>query len=348
MHLSDSVNLLIANPIYLLLFILISGVITVNGWTDAPTAIATCISARTITPRNAIRLAAIMNFAGVFVMSAISGKVISAISTIAVFPDDEKSSSIALCAALLSIILWAVAAWFFGIPTSESHALVASLSGAAIAINKSLDGINKDQWFKVISGLLISAVSGFVLGFIIVKAVSAIIRNCNKTKTDRYFIYLQNLSAAFMAFMHGAQDGQKFIGVFIVSFSVFTHQNASDSHTALLLIIYCSVLMAFGTSVGGMRIIKSMGSDMVRLKKYQGFCADFAGALSLLIATITGLPVSTTHTKTTAIMGVGAARRLSSVDWKIAKEMILTWILTFPGCGFLGYLLTVILSETVL
>lgn len=340
MHLSDLFLIIKENPVLLLSYLLISGVITVNGWTDAPTAIATCISSRTITPKKAIYLAAVMNFAGVFVMSQFSGKVVSSITHIADFGKDNKTAALAMCAALFSIILWAVASWFFGIPTSESHALIAALSGAAIAVNRTFNGINLSEWVKVISGLFISAISGFLLGYIIVKIISLFIRNSDKTKTDFYFINLQNLSAAFMAFMHGAQDGQKFIGVFLLLSSYFTKTDGTNDNIPLMLIIYCSALMAIGTSIGGMRIIKSMGSDMIRLKKYQGFGADLAGAISLLISTLTGLPVSTTHTKTTAIMGVGAAYRLSSVDWKIAKEMILTWILTFPGCGFLGYLIT--------
>lgn len=345
MYLSDFIISLKDNPILILSYILISGVIIVNGWTDAPTAIATCISSRTLSPKKAIALAAVMNFAGVFIMSQFSGKVVSSITNIADFGSDNKTVSLAMSAALLSIVIWAVAAWFFGIPTSESHALVASLSGAAIAVNKSLAGINITEWTKVISGLFISTITGFILGYVIVKVVAIFIKNADKRKADIYFVHLQNFSAAFMAFMHGAQDGQKFIGVFLLSSSLFSATDSLDD-VPVFLIILCSALMAFGTSVGGMRIIKSMGSDMIKLKKYQGFSADLAGAVSLLISTLTGLPVSTTHTKTTAIMGVGAANRLSSVDWKIAKEMILTWVLTFPGCGFLGYLLTVIFIGT--
>lgn len=345
MFLPESVIFLYKNPILIFSYILVSGVIIVNGWTDAPTAIATCISSRTITPRKAMILASVMNFSGVFIMSQFSGKVVSSITNISDFGSDSKTASLAMSAALLSIVIWAVAAWFFGIPTSESHALIAALSGAAVAINKNINAININEWKKVIFGLFVSTVFGFILGFLIVKIVSIIIKNSDKTKTDRYFVHLQNLSAAFMAFMHGAQDGQKFIGVFLLSSSYFIKTDY-DKSIPVMLIIYCSALMALGTSVGGMRIIKSMGSDMIRLKKYQGFSADLAGAVSLLISTLTGLPVSTTHTKTTAIMGVGAANRLSSVDWKIAKEMVLTWVLTFPACGFLGYLLTVIFLST--
>ena len=342
MRLSDFLLQLNGNIPLIFSILLISGVILVNGWTDAPTAIATCISTKSIKPKQAITLAAIMNFTGVFVMSRISGRVISSITHIADFGGDTTKASAALSAALLSIVIWAVAAWFFGIPTSESHALVAGLSGSAIALNRSLDGISKTEWVKVISGLFISAVLGFILGYITVKTVGFVIKNKDRSKTDVYFRYLQNFSASFMAFMHGAQDGQKFIGVFLLIVSL--SQGQSDTNTfqiPLWLIIYCSALMALGTSVGGMRIIKSMGMDMVKLQKYQGFSADFSGAVSLLISTLTGMPVSTTHTKTTAIMGVGAAKRISSVDWKIVKEMLLTWALTFPGCGFLGYLITV-------
>lgn len=343
MHLSDTINLIISDPATGFAFLLLSGVIAVNGWTDAPTAIATCISSRTISPKKAIILAAIMNFLGVAVMSSVSGKVADSVSAIADFGSDTVSATTALCASMITIVVWAVTAWFFGIPTSESHALVASLAGSAIALTGSTTCISANELTKVIFGLFISTVSGFVLGFVSAKITSYIIKNRNRQTTDICFRHLQNFSAAFMAFMHGAQDGQKFIGVFILLKNYSAGSTAITDEMPAFLIFYVSFLMAVGTSVGGMRIIKSMGIDMVRLKKYQGFAADLSGAVSLLFSTLTGLPVSTTHTKTTSIMGVGAAKKMSSVDWKIAKEMVLTWILTFPGCGFLGYLTTELL-----
>lgn len=320
-------------------FLLISGVILVNGWTDAPTAVATCISTRSQKPKAAILIAAVANFLGAYTMSLFGGKVIDSITNIADFSNDADKSATALCAAMSSIVIWAVAAWFFGIPTSESHALVAGLTGSALALNKSFDGIGTTEWIKVISGLFISALMGFILGFTTVKAVEILIKNTDREKTDKKFIFLQNVSATFMAFMHGAQDGQKFIGVLLLA-SGF--DNGTYSKIPLWTIVYCSSLMALGTSIGGMRIIKAMGSDMVRLKKYQGFSADLAGAISLLTATVTGIPVSTTHTKTCAIMGVGAAKNIREINPKIAKEMILAWLLTFPGCGFLGYIMTIL------
>lgn len=321
-------------------FLLISGVILVNGWTDAPTAVATCISTRSQKPRTAIIIAAVMNFLGVYIMSVTGGKIVDSISNIADFGNNTQNASTALCAAMSAIVIWAVAAWYFGIPTSESHALVAGLSGAAIALNKSFDGINTAELTKVFSGLFLSTLLGLFLGFFTVKSVQFIIKNMNREKTDGFFTVLQNLSAAFMAFMHGAQDGQKFIAVLLLT-SGFSRSDTSQS-VPVWSIIYCSLLMALGTSVGGMRIIKSMGMDMVKLKKYQGFSADLAGAVSLLGATLTGIPVSTTHTKTCAIMGVGAAKSIREINPKIAKEMIIAWLLTFPACGFLGYLITIL------
>lgn len=309
----------------------------VNGWTDAPTAIATCISTRSITPRKAIFSASVMNFLGVAVMSLLSGKVTDTVASIANFGNDSETACITLSASMLTIIIWAVTAWFFGIPTSESHALIASLSGASVALSHSFSSISIEEIKKIIAGLFISTLSGFFLGYIFAKLTGILIKNRNRLETDNCFKHLQNFAAAFMAFMHGAQDGQKFAGVFIL---IKNNSEITFNTDNISLIIWVSALMALGTSMGGMRIIKTMGNDMVSLKKYQGFAADLSGASSLLISTLTGLPVSTTHTKATAVMGVGAAKKITSVDWKIAKDMFLTWIFTFPGCGFLGYLLT--------
>lgn len=141
-----------------------------------------------------------------------------------------------------------------------------------------------------------------------------------------------------MAFMHGAQDGQKFMAIFLLGAAFANGQsNATSFVVPIWLMVLCSVVMGLGTSIGGYRIIKSVGMDMVKLKPYQGFAADFSATCCLLLSSLTGIPVSTTHTKTTSIMGVGAARRLSNVNWSIVKELVLTWIFTFPGCGILGY-----------
>jgi len=337
--LSEFLNQLISNPVFAVTVALTLGVILVNGWTDAPNAIATCVSTRSMAPRAAIAMAAVFNFLGVLVMSKINATVAETIYNMVDFGGDAADANLALCAALVAIVIWAVAAWRFGIPTSESHSLIAGLSGAAIALQGGLAGIHGGEWAKVIYGLVLSTVLGFGLGYGIVKLVELICWRMNRRKTQGFFKNAQIASAAGMAFMHGAQDGQKFMGVFLLGCFLAKGQgNVANFAIPLWLMVLCSAVMALGTSIGGMRIIKAVGMDMVKLEKYQGFSADLAGGLCLLISSLTGLPVSTTHTKTTAIMGVGAARRLSSVNWSLAKEMVWTWVLTFPGCGVIGYL----------
>ena len=253
---------------------------------------------------------------------------------------------VALCAALVAIVTWATAAWWFGIPTSESHALIAGISGAAIALQRGISGINPGEWIKVIYGLVLSVVMGFAGGMLTVKLVELIFRGANRRKTYSLFKYAQIAGAAGMAFMHGAQDGQKFMGVFMLGMFLAQGQaNVTSFTIPLWLIVLCSAVMALGTSIGGMRIIKSVGMDMVKLETYQGFSADMVGALSLLTANFLGLPVSTTHTKTTAIMGVGAAKRITSVNWGVVKEMLTAWILTFPGCGLIGFLMAALFMK---
>lgn len=314
------------------------GVILVNGWTDAPNAIATCISTRSIGPRLAILMAAVFNFLGVFVMTMVNATVAMTIYNMVDFGGDPQKALIALCAALFAIVFWATAAWYFGIPTSESHALIAGLSGAAIALQGGFSGINGEEWIKVIYGLLLSTILGFVAGFGSTKAIMIGCRDKDRYRLNKIFRKGQIFGGAAMAFMHGAQDGQKFMGVFMLGIFLANGQgNVTNFVIPVWMMILCSAVMAFGTSIGGYRIIKSVGMDMVKLEPYQGFAADMSSAACLLLATLTGIPVSTTHTKTTAIMGVGAAKRLTSINWGIVREMVLAWILTFPGCGVIGF-----------
>ena len=335
-------NQVIQNPALLITVVLTLAVILVNGWTDAPNAIATAVSTKAITPRAAVILAAVFNFLGILVMTAVNKKVAETIYNMVDFGDNSHEALVALCDAMVAIVLWAVLAWVFGIPTSESHALIAGLTGAAIAIHGGLSGVNGGEWMKVIYGLLLSTFLGFVLGYVTVKLVELICRNMDKRKTTGFFKKAQIGGAAAMAFMHGAQDGQKFMGVFLLGIALNNGQTeAAAFDIPFWLIILCSVVMGLGTSIGGYRIIKAVGMDMVKIETYQGFSADVAGAVCLLIASLAkGLPVSTTHTKTTAIMGVGAAKNLRRVNWNVVKEMVLTWVLTFPGCGIIGYIMS--------
>lgn len=328
------------NPPLLVISLLTFGVILVNGWTDAPNAIATCVATRSMGAGAAILMAAIFNFFGVLIMTMVNATVAETIYNMVDFGGDSRSALIALCAALFAIVIWAVGAWWFGIPTSESHALIAGLSGAAIALQGGLAGINPEAWVKVIYGLVLSTLMGFGSGWVISKAIGRAFARVDRRKTFYLFKNAQIAGAAGMAFMHGAQDGQKFMGVFILGMFLANGQaNAGSFIIPLWLMVTCSLIMGFGTSIGGYRIIKSVGMDMVKLEKYQGFSADLGAAISLFTSSVFGLPVSTTHTKTTAIMGVGAAKRLTSVNWGVVREMVTTWILTFPGCGLIGFLM---------
>lgn len=338
MSIMDFLTQMMQSPMLFVSACLTLGVILVNGWTDAPNAIATCVSTRAIEVRKAIIMAALFNFLGVFVMTAVNASVAMTIYNMVDFGGDAQMSLIALCAAMAAIVIWATAAWYFGIPTSESHALIAGISGAAVAIQNSFSGINGAEWIKVLYGIVLSTILGFALGFLSSKLTIFIFQNKNRMKSEHFFSRAQIAGGAAMAFMHGAQDGQKFMAIFLLG-AAFAGGNSETSTfvVPIWLMILCSAVMGLGTSIGGYRIIKSVGMDMVKLKPYQGFAADLSATLCLLLSSLTGIPVSTTHTKTTAIMGVGAARRLSNVNWAVVKDLVMTWICTFPGCGLLGF-----------
>ena len=330
----------VSSPVLLITVLLTLGVIFVNGWTDAPNAIATCVTTRCMGVRSAIWMSALFNFLGVFIMTQINSSVASTISNMVNFGGNTREALIALCAALFSIVVYSVGASYFGIPTSESHSLIAGLTGAAIAIHNGVGGVNMDEWAKVLYGLVLSLALGFGTGWVVCKLVSVLCARMDRRHTNKFFQGAQIFGAAARSCLHGAQDGQKFMGVFMLG--IFLAQgkgNVESFQIPIWLMILCSAVMALGTSIGGYRIIKAVGMDMVKLEKYQGFAADLAGAGCLLLSSVWGIPVSTTHTKTTAIMGVGAARRLSSVNWGVVREMVMTWVLTFPGCGVIGFLM---------
>lgn len=330
-----------ANPLLFIAVTLTLGVILVNGWTDAPNAIATCVVTRCMPPKAAILMAAVFNFLGVFVMTKISSEVTETVTKMVNFGEnDGETIIIVLCAAMLAIVIWATLAWVFGIPTSESHALIAGLTGGAMALN-GFEAIVWSQWSKVLIGIIISVVLGFGLAWLIGKLVTKICYKMNRPKTEPFFKGAQIAGAASMAFMHGAQDGQKFMAILLLC--VFTLQGSGAGSTFSIpawLMIVCSIVMAAGTAIGGKKIIKSVGMDMVKLEKYQGFSADISSTISLVFCSVFGLPVSTTHVKTTSIMGVGAVKRVSAINFGVVKEMVMTWILTFPGCGLLAFLVT--------
>lgn len=338
--LAQFVAQVVSNPILAVTVLLTLGVIFVNGWTDAPNAIATAVTTRSINIRPAIIMSAVFNFLGVLLMTMINSSVASTISNMVDFGTDTQMALVALCAALFSIVVYSVGASIFGIPTSESHSLIAGLTGAALAVQGGLDGVNGQEWIKAIYGLVLSLALGFALGWGICKALTIICANMDRRRTNKAFKYAQIFGAAAMSFMHGAQDGQKFIGVLLLGVAFCNGQpDLVNAAIPIWLMMLCSITMGVGTSVGGEKIIKSVGMDMVKLETFQGFSADLAGAVCILLSTLTGIPVSTTHTKTSAIMGVGAVKRLSAINFSVVKDMMLTWVFTFPGCGLISFVM---------
>lgn len=328
------------SPLTVTSVILTLCVIFVNGLTDAPNAISTVTVTRCMSLKSALLMSAVFNFLGVTVMSALNNSVTLTVANIVSFGSDTYSASVALAASLFAIVLWAVVAWYFGIPTSESHALIAGLTGSAIAINGGLGGINGGEWIKTVKGLFTSCLFGFAVGFIICRIIIMIFRNIKRKYAENFFKAGQILAAGAMSFMHGAQDGQKFIAVLMLCVAFSGGGASSEFVPNNVLVLLCSVIMALGTLVGGKKIIKSVGMDMVRLQRYQGFSADVAASAALLVSTVFGYPVSTTHAKTTAMMGAGIAKDKRTVNPSVIKEIALAWVLTFPGCGFIGFVVT--------
>ena len=325
---------IVSNPVLAVTVILALGAIFVNGWTDAPNAIATCVTTRCMPARAAILMSAAFNFLGVLIMTHFNASVANTISHIVDFGGNSTMALACLCAALFSIVVYGATASRFGIPTSQSHSLIAGLTGAAIALGGA-SSVNVHEWMKVIYGLALSIGLGFVMGWVLCKLVSILFAAANRRRANVFFKYAQIASAAAMSFMHGAQDGQKFIGVLFLGVAFASGQTSvGDAGIPIWIMLLCSATMGIGTSVGGERIIKSVGQSMVKLEKYQGFSADLAGAANLLLA-----PVSSTHIKTCAIMGVGAVKRLSAINFGVVKDMMFTWFFTFPACGLISFVM---------
>ena len=341
---ADFIYQINSNYTLLLIVIITLVVIVVNGLTVAPNAIVTCVSTRSLSLRKAIILAAVFNFLGVLVMTYLNSKVAQTVFKMADFGGKENASLIALCSAMIATITWCVAAWKLGIPTSEGHALIASMSGAAIALQHGFDGINFSEWIKVIYGLFFSIWAGVSAGYLIERMTVRLFRNIARSSATSFLVKAQISASAALSFMHGAQDGQKFIAVMLLGiFLVSGDQSIPEFNIPLWVMFLCSSLMAAGTVIGGQKIIKKIGMEMVKFEPYQGFAADTAASACLFIASLFGLLMSTVHTKTTAMLGVGVARRVSYVKWGIVKDLVLTWVLTLPGCCILVYLMAFIL-----
>ncbi len=316
----------------LLVLALVLGAEFTNGLTDAANSIATVVSTRVISPKKAVIMAAVLNMTGVLVTGT---AVAATIGKGIVRPEIITLEVVG--AAMLTVVVWTTAAWFFGIPTSETHELLAGLAGAGLAWAGPAVLLG-DGWIKVILGLGMSTILGFGLAFAVMVTIYWLFRRMNRIKASHLFGKLQIVSAAFMAFSHGSNDGQKFMGVF--SLALFLSGVFPEFQVPMWVVFLCGAVMALGTGLGGWRIIRTMGGKVTRLEPVHGFAAETAASTAILLASRFGIPLSTTHTIGTAIMGVGATRRLSAVNWTVSRQIIATWLLTFPGCLVLGYVFT--------
>lgn len=326
-------------PSLAVIIILVLLVTIISGATDAPNAIATAVSTRCLTVTQALWLAAVFNFIGLVGMTYISTAVAHTMFNMVDFSGDTHQALMALMAAMIGAIIWGIFCWWRGIPASKSHSLIAGITGGAIAMN-GWAGVVMGEWAKVIYGMAFSLIAGFLLGWIAVKAIERLFTSINRRTSSKLFVATQDVCAALLSFLHGAQDGQKFMSIAILGIALsFGMESADQAGFPLWLMIICSLAISLGTFLGGKRIIKSVAMDMVKLEKYQGVAASISTVITLFVSSITGMPVSTSHCSTSAIMGVGASKSVKLVNWGIAKNMVFAWVLTFPCCGLIGFIL---------
>jgi PiT family inorganic phosphate transporter len=336
----------------------------INGFHDTANSIATVVSTKVLTPRQAVLLAAVTNLFGALVGTAVAKTIASGLV------DTSIVTSEVLICALLGGIIWNLITWYFGIPSSSSHALVGGLCGAALAASRGNWNViiwsqpAQDHWWhgkgllwKVVVPMVTSPAIGFVLAFLLMAVLYVGLQKIRPTLVNKFFGKAQIVSAAAMGFMHGTNDAQKTMGIIALSLVAGTATGAFENlpswlqflHTpepakgksveiALWIKVICALTMAAGTAAGGWRIIKTLGHKMVKLQPINGFAAESASAAVIWAATHYGIPVSTTHNISAAIMGVGAAKRFSAVKWGVVEKMVWAWVLTIPVSGGIAWL----------
>ncbi len=324
------------NVLLIVVLLLVLAAEFVNGWTDAPNAIAPAVSTRVLSPPQAITMAAILNIVGAMVTGT---AVATTIGTGIV--KSEVIDLTVVAAAMLTIVLWSTVTALYGIPTSESHELIAGLTGAGLAA-AGTSVLLWEGWQKVLIGLGISTLLGFFLSMVVMTSLYWLLRRASLASIRGTFSKLQILSTAFLAFSHGSNDGQKFMGAFALALvlgGAMTHFTIP-----IWIMLLCGAVMGIGTASGGWRIIRTIGFNITKLEPVNGFAAQSSAGLAILVASAFGIPLSTTHCISTAIMGVGATKRFSAVHWGIAGNIVMAWIITFPACAILGYVFTWLLK----
>ena len=310
----------------------------VNGWTDAPNAVATVVSTRVLAPVAAVIMAGVFNLLG-----ALSGTAVA--TTIGKDIVDIQAITLeTVVAAALAVVFWSSFAAYLSLPTSESHGIVAGIAGAAVQV-AGWDVIIWDGWTKVFTGVGVAVMGGFGGGFLLMILILWLFYRSSPSRSRRVFGWLQLGSSAFMAWSHGTADGQKAIGVMAMALAIYNDTPTSEFSVPLWVILLGAGTLGLSTATGGWRIIRTLGMRVTHLETYQGFAAEAAAATTLAVTSRFGIPLSTTHTIGTAIMGVGATRRVSAVRWGVAYNIVAAWVLTFPICFGLGWLIALIIPD---
>lgn len=307
----------------------------INGFHDTANAIATCIATRSLSPRIAIIMSAFLNFVGAMVSTGVAKTIGGEIVT-----SPQMVDSTVLIAALFAAIVWNLFTWKIGMPSSSSHALIGGVLGA-VTISYGTGAINGNGVFIIVAGLIGSPVIAMFSGYVIMTLLFILFRNVGRSKVNYISLHIQSLSAAVMAFSHGSNDAQKCMG--IITLALLSGGYIGELEVPFLVKIACAFAMCAGTSVGGWRIIRTVGNKIFRLEPVNGLAADINSALTIFTATFLHLPVSTTHVVTGSIMGVGWAKRFRAVHWNVAYSMVGAWVMTIPSTAAVGALVYILI-----
>lgn len=307
----------------------------INGFHDTANAIATCIATRSLSPRIAIIMSAFLNFVGAMVSTGVAKTIGGEIVT-----SPQMVDSTVLIAALFAAIVWNLFTWKIGMPSSSSHALISGVLGA-VTISYGTGAINGNGVFMIVAGLIGSPVIAMFSGYVIMTLLFILFRNVGRSKVNYISLHIQSLSAAVMAFSHGSNDAQKCMG--IITLALLSGGYIGELEVPFLVKIACAFAMCAGTSVGGWRIIRTVGNKIFRLEPVNGLAADINSALTIFTATFLHLPVSTTHVVTGSIMGVGWAKRFRAVHWNVAYSMVGAWVMTIPSTAAVGALVYILI-----
>ncbi|GBF33340.1 hypothetical protein DCCM_2439 [Desulfocucumis palustris] len=309
----------------------------INGFHDTANAIATSVSTKALKPRVAIVLASSMNLLGALTFTGVAKTIGGSIAD----PFHLENGLYVVIAALTAAIVWNLITWYYGIPSSSSHALIGALTGAVITA-AGFSAVNFGGFLKILEGLIFSPLVAFVIGYIVMSLIKIIFYRAHPVKMNRRFRILQIFTAAWQSFSHGTNDAQKSMG--IITFALIAGGFQDTMDIPLWVKFSCAIAMALGTSAGGWKIIKTVGTRIIKLEPTSGFASDLTSAFVILMATLLKMPVSTTHVISSAIMGVGSARRFSGVKWGTAQRIVTAWLITLPVTAVLSAITYLLVS----